>query len=374
MRYLIDKKAKKPAYLQLYEQIRNDIVSGNYKPGMKLPSKRFICEETNVSVITAEHALDLLSQEGYIESKERSGYFVIYRDSDFLSAEIPTGKAAIPVVREDENDATEFPYSALTKTMRKVMLDYRDLLFTRSPNKGVAELREAIADYLMRYSGAEVTSDRIIIGSGAEYLYSLLSQLLGKSHVFGIENPSYEKIFKVYNAYGINVELLDMGDDGIKSGAMAASTATVLHVTPYNSYPSGITASASKRREYLDFADKRNGYIIEDNYDSELSVSTKNEDTLFALSDSDRIIYLNTFSETISCSIRVGYMVLPKNLLSLYEEKLGFYSCTVPVFEQYVLAELISCGDFERHINRVRRLKRKLAAGYNNDKPLSDKT
>ena len=133
----------------------------------------------------------------------------------------------------------------------------------------------------------------------------------------------------------------------------------MLHITPFNSFPSGITASVSKRHEYLRWAQKRNGYIIEDNYASELTVSKKNEDTVFSLSQDQSVIYLNTFSETISPSVRIGYMVLPEKLVDVFEEKLGFYSCTVPVFEQYVLAELINNGDFERHINRVRRAKRK---------------
>ena len=140
---------------------------------------------------------------------------------------------------------------------------------------------------------------------------------------------------------------------------MDRTKATVLHITPFNSFPSGITASASKRYEYIRWAEKREGYIIEDNYDSELTVSRKNEDTVFSLSGRGAVIYLNTFSKTIAPSIRVGYMILPENLLHVFEQRLGFYSCTVPVFEQYVLAQLLQNGDFERHINRVRQAKRK---------------
>ena len=140
---------------------------------------------------------------------------------------------------------------------------------------------------------------------------------------------------------------------------MVRTKATVLHITPFNSFPSGITASASKRYEYIRWAEKREGYIIEDNYDSELTVSRKNEDTVFSLSERGTVIYLNTFSKTIAPSIRVGYMILPENLLRVFEQRLGFYSCTVPVFEQYVLAQLLQNGDFERHINRVRQAKRK---------------
>ena len=108
------------------------------------------------------------------------------------------------------------------------------------------------------------------------------------------------------------------------------------------------------------WAEKREGFIIEDNYSAELTVSKKNEDTVFSLSENGRVIYLNTFSETIAPSMRIGYMVLPENLLKDFKEKLGFYSCTVPTLDQYVLTELIESGNFERHINRVRRAKRKI--------------
>ena len=121
----------------------------------------------------------------------------------------------------------------------------------------------------------------------------------------------------------------------------------------------GITASATKRYEYIRWSNKGNRYIIEDDFESEFSVSTKSEETLFSLASQDNVIYLNTFSKTISPSLRVGYMVLPKKLVKVFEEKLGFYSCTVPTFEQHVIARLLQNGDFERHINRVRRHKRK---------------
>ena len=135
--------------------------------------------------------------------------------------------------------------------------------------------------------------------------------------------------------------------------------ADILHTTPYRSYPSGVTATASKRHEYIRWSEKNNRYIIEDDFESEFAVSTKPTETLFALSENDNVIYLNTFSKTISPSLRIGYMVIPKHLVEVFNEKLGFYSCTVPTFMQFVLTELINNGDFERHINRVRRNKRK---------------
>lgn len=388
MKYHIEQSGGKSAYMQLYEQLRKDIVSGSYIYGAKLPSKRLLAEEAGVSVVTAKHAYEILCDEGYLESRQRSGYFVVYRERDFLSPaerqvkEVPSqsesgrdeffhGESGIgeESVEESANyrrhfhnvhsTKSEFPFSVLSKTMRKVLLDYGEEILEKSPNRGCMELRNAICTYLKRSSGIIAAPEQIIIGAGAEYLYGLIIQLLGKERIFAMEKPAYEKIHKVYEANGVMCDRLKLGKDGIKSEELKQTQATVLHVTPYNSFPSGITASVSKRHEYLRWAESRGGYIIEDNYDSELTVSTKNEDTIFSMAEKDFVVYLNTFSRTVAPSFRVGYMVLPERLVEIFDQKLGFYSCTVPVFEQYVLAELIESGDFERHINRVRRARRK---------------
>ena len=315
-----------------------------------------LADEAEISVITVEHAYSLLCDEGYAESRQRSGFYVIYKEGELVSApEIP--QSFVIPTKHQHNTKIDFPFSVLARTMRKVLLDYNEKILVKSPNHGCAELRFAICAYLTRSNGISVVPEQIIIGSGSEYLYSLILQLLGKERIYALESPSYEKIRRVYQANGVEYELLKLGGDGIRTAELETSNASVLHITPFNSYPSGITATASKRREYVRWAHERNGYIIEDNYDSELTVSTKNEDTVFSISEN--VIYLNTFSKTIAPSVRVGYMVLPEHLLSVFESKLGFYSCTVPVFEQYVLAELINNGDFERHINRVRRARRK---------------
>ncbi len=361
MKYFIDPENNKAAYIQLYEQLRNDITGGLYSFGAKLPSKRLLAEESGVSVITAEHAYEILCDEGYTEAKKRSGYYVIYKHDDFW---ISDGRPVAENIFEENVAGTPLPdsclpFSVMAKTMRKVLADRGDAVLKKSPNHGCIELRSAVSAYLARSNGIIAGPDQIIIGSGAEYLYNLIVQLLGKNSVFALEDPSYEKIKKVYEANGVKCEMLTLGEDGIISSELKKTRATVLHITPFNSYPSHVTATASKRNEYIRWAIKRNGYIIEDNYDSELTVSTKHEDAVYSLSDNATVIYLNTFSKTVAPSIRAGYMVLPEKLLEKFENTLGFYSCTVPVFEQYVLAELINSGDFERHINKVRRTRRK---------------
>ncbi len=361
MKYHIDKESKKTAYIQLYEQLRRDIITGVYPCGKKLPSKRLLSEEVGVSVITVEHTYAILADEGYVEPRQRSGYFVIYKKGDLISDEVET----LPPKEQHTNHhavKSSIPFPSLSKTMRRVILDYGEKTLIKSPNHGCAELRGAVSSYLARSCGITARPEQIIIGSGAEYLYSLIVQLLGRERVFALEDPSYDKIRRVYEANGVVCDMLPLGSDGIRSAELLHTRASVLHITPHNSFPSGVTASASKRSEYVNWAKSRHGFIIEDNYDSELTVSRKNEDTVFSLAEShseSRVIYLNTFSKTVAPSIRAGYMVLPESILPEFERKLGFYSCTVPTFEQLVLAELLTSGDFERHVNRIRRAKRK---------------
>ena len=353
---MIDKE-KRPMYLQLYKQIRDDIIAENYAYNTKLPSKRSLAAETGVSIITVEHAYALLCEEGYVEARERSGFVVIFRTSDGFAASsvLPTEH----LTHNTQHNYLHFPFSVISKTMRKVLTEHGDLLLEKSPNRGCIELRRALQHYLARNRGIQVEIDQIVIGSGSEYLYRLIVELLGRKRIYAIETPSYKKIEQVYLATEITYDSLPLTSSGIDSDALALTKADILHTTPYRSYPSGVTATASKLHEYIRWSALGNRYIIEDDFESEFSVFTKPTETLFSLSHNDNIIYLNTFSKTISPSLRIGYMVLPKHLVEHFNQKLGFYSCTVPTFMQYVLTELINNGDFERHINRVRRNKRK---------------
>ncbi len=361
MKYSIDVNSNKKAYMQLYEQIRTDIINSVYKYGDKLPSKRILAEETLTSVITVEHAYGILCDEGYIESKERSGYFVTYQKNAFVPIAESENFDISPV--HHNYNTEQFPFSVMAKTMRNVISKYGENILIKSPNTGCVELKKAISDYLARGKGINVSYNQIVIGSGAEYLYGLIVQFLGRDKIYALENPSYEKIHSVYRANGARCDLLKLGKDGILTSQLLKTEASVLHITPFRSFPSGITASASKRNEYIKWATDRNGVIIEDDFNSEFTVSTKNYDTVFSFEPTKSVIYVNTFTKTIAPSMRIGYMVLPEKLVGEFFDKMGFYSCTVPVFEQYVLAEFISNGDFERHINRTRRKLRQMQKG-----------
>ncbi|MBR4287930.1 MAG: PLP-dependent aminotransferase family protein [Clostridia bacterium] len=356
MKYLISSSSK-PAYLQLYEQLREDIFKGNYVYGARLPSKRLLSEELGISVITAEHALSLLCEEGYAQSRERKGYFVIFREGEVFSA--PSVACKPRPHAEKAKAEYEFPFSVFARTVRRTLSDYGEELFEKSPNMGCIELRQELSRYLARSRGIKVLPEQIIIGSGSEYLYGFVMEMLGREKIFAIEKPSYDKIRKVYLAGGAKIRELDLGKDGIESSELKLTDADVLHITPYRSFPSGVTATLSKKREYLRWAEMKGRFLVEDDFESEFTLSRKPEDTLFSMTSGENVIYVNTFSRSVAPSIRAGYMVLPQSLLPLYETKLGFYSCTVPRLEQMVLASFLSEGDLERHINRVRRKLRK---------------
>ena len=348
---------KKPAYLALYESLREEIVSGAFPAGSRLPSRRNLSRDRGVSPVTADHCYELLCEEGYAEARPRSGYYVIYREADGFSRPASLPASAVPPRPAVSRDS--FPFPALARIMRRVLSDYGEAILVKPPNTGCAELREALSRYLARSRGIRAEADQIVIGSGAEYLYGLVVEMLGNDRIYGIESPCYEKIERVYRSKGVECEYLPLGPDGIRSEALASASASVLHITPFRSFPSLVTASASKRREYLRWGGSAGRIIVEDDYESEFSLLRKAEETVFAASPLQNVIYMNTFSRTVSPSLRVGYMVLPRRLLSVFRLRVGFYSCSVPAFEQYVLAELLDSGDFERHINRIRRRERR---------------
>ena len=354
---------KEKRYLRIYEQVREDIIKGRFPVGSKLPSKRVMADAMGMSVITVEHAYELLAEEGYIVPREKSGYYVSFDDSDIYTG-VERSMAQAPGISErkkpEQNKSNEpvFSYSIYAKTVRKVLSEFDDYIMQKSPKNGMIELRGAIAGYLQRSRRLTISPDQIIIGAGAEYLYGLIVQTFGRDALYGVESPSYQKIAKVYKAGGARLQMLKLGNDGIESDELWNSRVKILHITPYRSFPSGVTASASKKREYLRWSRKNEGYIIEDDFESEFTPSRKPEETIFSLDEKGRVIYVNTFTRTIGSFARCAYMVLPSGLIGAFIDRTGFYECPVPTLDQLVIASLINGGDFERHINKVRRYNR----------------
>ncbi len=340
-------------YFEIYKDIKRKILAAEFAAGEKLPSKRLTADKYGCSVITVETAYEMLIDEGYVEARERSGYFVCRIEALYKE---DAREIQIEYIDERPEDAEtqDFEYSLWFKTIRKVISERGEQLFVKSPNMGCAVLRNVLADYLCRNRGMVARPQNIVIGSGAEQLYETVVKLLGRDKVYGIEDPSYAMIEAVYVGGGANIEKLKMGKDGIESEELAGRRIDVLHVTPYRSYPTDVTTSILKKYEYLRWAGAEH-YIVEDDFNSEFYKPGQPVETLYALDKQDRVIYINTFSKSLSPSMRMGYMILPDALLETYQNVLGEFSCSVPVLDQYVLAEYIASGNFVRHLNRMRR-------------------
>lgn len=350
-------------YEHLYECVKNDILSGKLRAGERLPSKRTFAKNLGISTITVENAYALLISEGYVYSIPKKGYFV----NDTAEKPLPP-----PAAKQEENTLkadfagssalhTLFPFSTWAKLVRGVLSEKQRELMVKSPSGGIAELRSAVAEHLYQFRGMSVHPSQIIIGSGTEYLYGLIIQLLGRGKVFAVEDPGYSKIAKIYGANGVDYRYVPLDERGVSMDALRAGGADILHISPSHHFPTGTVTPISRRYELLSWAaENPRRFIIEDDYDSEFRLSGRPIPTLRSIDVTDKVIYMNTFAKTLASTIRISYMVLPRGLAERFYRELGFYSCTVSTFEQYTLAEFINGGYFGNHINRIRRRYREI--------------
>lgn len=364
--YALENRGTDTLYEYLYKQIKKDILSKKLVAGEKLPSKRMLAKNLNVSTITIENAYSQLAAEGYIYSIPKSGFYVTDISSDFIEPQ-PPKTVKQHEMREEKQNAyfadfvsnstaeNAFPFSIWTKLIKEVMAENSKELLSRSLSNGVYALREAIAGYLYQFRGMDVEPERIIIGAGTEYLYGLIIQLLGYDRCYAVEDPGYQKISRIYEAQNVTCKFVAMDESGINIEALEQSGADILHISPAHHFPTGLVTPISRRYELLSWASRQEErYIIEDEYDSEFRLVGKPVPTLESIDVGENVIYINTFSKSLSSTIRISYMVLPERLMKRYNEKLSFYACTVSNIEQYTLARFIKEGWLEKHINRMR--------------------
>ena len=355
--YELKKSPGVPLYEALYRAVRGDILSGKLAAGEKLPSKRALAENLEISKITVEAAYNQLLAEGYITSREKIGYFVetIHRRQEAAAARIIGQEKQEPALVDlTANGSARFPFSAWSRLQRAVMLDYGEKLLLPMPNRGIPELRQAIADHLAGFRGMKIDPENILIGAGTDFLYNILVQLLGRDKTYALEEPGYDKTRRIYTAAGARCISAPMDEQGVKPEGLEA--ARVLLISPSHHFPTGIVTPVSRRLELLRWAEAEDDrWIIEDDYDSEFRFHAHPMPAMQSLDRRGRVIYLNTFSKSLAPSIRISYMILPEKLMERFRRELSFYSCTVPSFEQYTLARFISGGWFEKHINRMRK-------------------
>ncbi len=367
--YSLLKNSSDPLYISLCRNLRNDIRKGVLKAGERLPSKRTFATNLGISVITVENAYARLCDEGYVFSMPKRGYYV--SDLKNLPVKTVTAEAADGKCPENEQydqkliadfrsngaDPDSFPFKIWSQTMRAVLHDKQELLLKNSPPGGVRELREAVAAHLKGFHGMEVNPAAIVIGAGTEYLTGLVIQLLGFNRVYAREDPGYSRNASVYKSYNVKSVAVSVDECGLRADLLKNTEASVVQISPSHQFPSGAVMPVSRRYELLSWASvAEDRYIIEDDYDSEFRLSGRPLASLQSIDADGRVIYMNTFTKSLASTVRIGYMILPDKLMRRFYERLGFYSCTVPNFEQYALASFISSGSFELHIGRMRRL------------------
>ena len=362
----LDAASAVPLYEQLYQSLAQEMRTGALAAGTRMPGKRRLAAELSVSVNTVDAAYQMLAAEGYLESRERSGFYV----QEYLALPVrPAGAPEpqplhlpepppAPPVQYDLStrgvDPGLFPFRTWARLQKELLYSSPQLL-THGDAQGDPALRQALAEYLSEYRGVQCGAHQIVVGAGLEYLLGLLAPLLPGTAA--VETPGYPRARQVLENNGVHCCCLPVDADGLSLAALNQSEAAVCYVTPSHQFPTGVTMPAGRRAELLHWAARRHGerYIIEDDYDSEFRFDTRPLPSLQGMAGADGpVVYLSTCSRSLAPSIRIAYMVLPEHLLPAWREKYRLYSGTVSRFEQQTLARFITEGYFTRHLARER--------------------
>lgn len=360
----LDTQSQKPLYEQIYAHIQNEIRTGGLCAADRLPSTRVLAEHLKVSRSTTQLAYDQLLAEGYIEARPCQGYFVAHIEElvvvEARNVEIETDsqenrREFLVDFSPRGIDLDSFPYNAWRKLTRITLTDESRGIFTSGNPQGELNLRESIRSYLHSARGVNCRAEQIVVGAGSEYLLMLLSQVLGETKIIAMENPTYKQAYRVFESLGHTMIPIEMDENGMSACLLEDSDAEVAYVMPSHQYPTGVVMSVKRRQELLRWAKEAPGrYLIEDDYDSEFRYKGKPIPALQGMDANGCVIYLGTFSKSIAPAMRVSYMVLPKQLLRRYRQRVGFYASTVSRIDQNILYQFLSQGYFERHLNRMR--------------------
>lgn len=360
-------------YEQIYEYIKNEIRTGKLLAGEKLPSTRSLAEYLQVARSTVDTAYSQLLAEGYIEARPCKGYFVCRVEELFDLSDSWQGRAA-----DEEKDRQTvidkavqmqydfsphaitmkyFPFATWKRITKEILVDANSEMFALGDARGDYELRETISRYLHSSRGVNCTPEQVIIGAGNDYLLMLLEKILGRHVPIAMENPTYKRAYQVFSSFAYEIETIPMDESGIRVEVLKESQARVAYIMPSHQYPTGIVMPIGRRMELLRWAEeKEDRFLIEDDYDSEFRYKGKPIPSLQASDRSGKVIYIGTFSKSIAPAIRVGYLVLPRQLLTRYQESCGFFASTVSRIDQRILNEFIKNGYFERYLNKMRKL------------------
>lgn len=374
-------------FQQIYEGLRQAILSNRLQVGVRLPSSRLLAKELKVARNTVMAVYDQLIAEGYLQGKSRTGTFVAENiPVELLETRIAQIPAKSTVLRQiakrgrsfretsfwftsihDAPRAFQMGFSAIDefpieiwaritsrrlRTMPRKLLDYCE-------TNGYPPLREEIAKYLTASRGVRCESSQVIIVAGSQQGLDLIARvLLDQGDEVWIEDPKYNGAEGALLGAGAKLIHVPVDSEGlsIKQGKQLSKNPRLAYITPSHQFPLGVVMSLSRRLELLEWANKNSAWIVEDDYDSELRYDGKPLMTLQGLDNDNRVIYVGTFSKVLFPSLRLGYLVVPPDLVEDFTNVLSFTMFHAPMIEQVVLTDFIREGHFGRHIRRMRKL------------------
>lgn len=365
---LLEKTTELPIYYQLYRYIREEIKSEQIPVGTRLPSIRQLSQTLVISKNTVESAYHQLIDEGYIESRPRSGLYVCKLENSFVCKKTKFNDKEIksqlePQLKYEYDfhpravDLDNFPFSVWKKLIGECLNPNRDDLFKYDDSRGERKLREEISTYLRHSRGVYCNEDQIIIGSTAQHLVSILCQLIGLKKIkVAIEDPGCIEMKSIFKNLGFEIVGIPLENDGIDIEKLKSSGAKIIYITPSKQFPCGMIMPIGKRLNLLRWAEEENVIIIEGDYDGEYRYHGKPIPALQGLSDSSNVIYFSTFSKYLLPSICISYMVLPEKLLSIYGQEYHLYEQSVPRLNQHILQQFMERGHWESHIKKMRNI------------------
>lgn len=358
----LDKNSQAPMYRQLYQSLRDGICSGNIPVGEKLPSIRRLSEELGVSRTTVEQAYQQLCVEGYISSRPQSGYFVEAAvKSEFTTVpEENSAKEKVQGIRYDFGSRYVESRSSDIELWRKYVrsvLSCEDIVSSYGHYQGEPELRHQLVTYGMTLRGVNSSADRIVIGAGVQPLLSILCGLLGeRAGRVGIEYPCFPQAERVFSDFRLNITELSHDKFGVTAEELYSSKIDMLYLNPSNTEGMGRPMPIIRRAEIMEWAEKTDGLIIEDDYNGALRFKSRPVPSLQGMGSGDRVVYLGSFSKLLMPSVRISYMVLPPDLAELYRRRGVNYNQTSSKIEQLALAKYMRDGHIEKRLRRLRKI------------------
>ena len=359
----IDKTIKKPYYVQIYEYFRCEIEERRMHEGERLASVRELSQAVNVSKMTIEQAYFQLASEGYILRRNRARYEVAPIGEYEEGMEAPPEYYADSIPRPEyiydfgsgDMDMERFPLDIWRRYMNRVLTEPERLLAC-GDEQGVLELRQALSHYVYQERGVHAFASTVVIGAGTLPLLRILASLLREEYPsIGVEEPGFRLGREIFRSNGYAISPFAVHDGEIDIEALARSDVRLVYVSPSHQFPTGTVMPAGRRNDLLQWAEERDGLIIEDDYDSELRYYGRPVPALQGIDRSGRVIYMGSLSKVLPSFVRLSYMVLPPRLMKRYNEQRELFRQGASVPEQCVLAEYIRSGELARQIRRLRK-------------------